>query len=272
MKQTHLIHILILLSGVLSYSAQAKMSKDDIYLTFTQANQDFSQANDETDDARAQDLYQQAAAGYEKIIADSGIHNAKLYYNLANSYLLTDQLGKAIVNYRRAEQLDSTDPDIHKNLNYARSKCVDHFAVTSKRKVLQRLFFWHYDFSMQTRLIIGGISLTFFCFWLTLKTWIAKWPAVLPISSIMILIALCMTVSILVEFHTMANYQSGVIIAESVIARQGDGMNYPQSFTDPLHEGTEFELLESRPGWLHIKLSNDSDTWIPDQSAEFILF
>jgi hypothetical protein len=257
-------------SGVLSFWTHAKMSKDDIFLTFTQANQTFSQANDETDDAKTQELYQQAIIGYEKIITDGGIHNAKLYYNLANSYLLTNQLGKAIINYRRAEQLDSTDPDIHKNLNYARSKRIDQFATTSKKKVLQRLFFWHYDFSMQTRLIIGGISLTILCLWLTLKTWIMKWPAVLPISSIMLITLICMTASIVIEFHTIAKDQNGVIVSESVIARQGDGMNYPQSFTDPLHEGVEFELLESRPGWLHIKLSNDLDTWIPDHSAELM--
>ena len=270
MKQSNFMHILILLSGVLSFSAHAKMSKDDIFLTFTQANQAFSQANDETDGVKTQELYRQAIVGYENIITDGGIHNSKLYYNLANSYFLTDQLGKAIINYRRAEQLDSTDPDIHKNLNYARSKRVDQFATTSKRKVLQRLFFWHYDFSMQTRLIIGGISLTIFCLWLILKSWFVRWPAALPVCAVMFLIMISMALSISTEFYSIANHRSGAIIAGSVIARQGDGMNYPQSFTDPLHEGIEFELLESRPDWLHIKLSNGLDTWIPDHSAELI--
>ena len=270
MKQYRLIYLLIFFLSILLSTVQAKMSKDDIYLTFTQANQVFSQANDEDDDIKARDLYQQAAAGYEKIIAAGGIHNAKLYYNLANSYLLTDQLGKAIVNYRRAERLDSADPDIHKNLNYARSKCIGQFPVTSKKKILQRLLFWHYDFSMQTRLMIGGISLTMISLWLTLKTWVAKWPAGLPICSIMLIILICMTASIMVEFHTIAKYRSGVIVTESVIARQGDGMNYPQSFTEPLYEGIEFEMIESRPGWMHIRLSNGTDTWIPDQSAELI--
>lgn len=270
MKQSCLLHIAALFLGLLSCSAQAKKVEGNLYLAFTQANQTFSQANNEDDNAKAQDLYRQAAAGYEKIIIDSSIHNAKLYYNLANSYLLAEQLGKAIVNYRRAERLDGTDPEIHKNLNYARSKCVDQFAMTSRKKVLQRLFFWHYDFSTQTRLIIGGISLTMISLWLISKTWIPKWPPALPMTSIMLIILTGMTASIIVDFHAMSKYHSGVIIAESVVARQGDGTNYPQSFTEPLHEGTEFEMIESRPGWMHIMLSNGTDAWIPDRSAELI--
>ena len=45
---------------------------------------------------------------------------------------------------------------------------------------------------------------------------------------------------------------------------------YPASFKDPLHAGTEFDLLEQRPGWFHITLSDDNEGWIPDNSAEII--
>ena len=58
--------------------------------------------------------------------------------------------------------------------------------------------------------------------------------------------------------------------AEEVVARQGDGKNYSPSFKDPLHAGTEFDVIETRPGWIHIKLFDDSDGWIPDKSAEMI--
>ena len=63
---------------------------------------------------------------------------------------------------------------------------------------------------------------------------------------------------------------SGVITAPAVIARQGDGPNYPESFKDPLHAGTEFDLLERRSGWFHIRLSDNSDGWIPDNSAGLV--
>jgi hypothetical protein len=84
------------------------------------------------------------------------------------------------------------------------------------------------------------------------------------------ILAICFLTSVIVEFKSQSSRICGVITAKEIIARQGDGQNYPPSFKGPLHEGTEFDLLENRPGWLHIKLSDDSDGWIPDGSAELI--
>lgn len=265
--------ILLILTGVLTLAgaAGAAMSKEDIYLAFTQANDAFTRANQLADDAeQAESLYRQAIAGYEKIIDVGDIHNAKLYCNLANSYLLTEDLGRAILNYRRAERLDGSNPDVHKNLNFARSKRVDQLAVTTQKKILERLFFWHYDFSMTTRFVIGGIAFAVFCLWLTLRIWLVKWPAVLPVCGVMLCVSIAMVASVGIELHDLAAHRSGVIVAASVIARQGDGDNYPQSFNEPLHTGVEFDLIEQRPGWLHVQLPNGQKTWLPAASAELI--
>ena len=79
-----------------------------------------------------------------------------------------------------------------------------------------------------------------------------------------------MVVSVMVEQHALSTHRSGVIVSDSVVARQGDSTNYPESFSDPLGAGIEFDVIEQRPGWLHIELSNDQDTWIPDKAAELI--
>ena len=77
-------------------------------------------------------------------------------------------------------------------------------------------------------------------------------------------------VSVALEYKTYVNKVSGVITTNEVVARQGDGVNYTSSFKEPLHEGTEFDLLEQRPGWLHIRLSDGSKGWITEGSAELI--
>ena len=272
MKSRYQIHLVIVfLLGILCSGANAKLSKDEIHLAFTQANNAFAKANHLADaPQQSQALYQQAITGYEEIIKAGGIHNAKLYYNLANSYLLTEDLGRAILNYRRAQHLDSSNPDIHKNLNFARSKRIDQFSVTTQKKILERLFFWHYDFSMKIRFVIGGICLSILCIWLILKIWIVKWPAVIPVCSVMLLGLIGMTTSVAIEQHTLLTHRSGVIVADAVVARQGDSENYPEGFSKPLHAGIEFEVIEQRPGWLYIKLSSDQNTWIPAYSAELI--
>ncbi|OQY04813.1 MAG: hypothetical protein B6I25_06435 [Planctomycetales bacterium 4572_13] len=260
------IYLLFLCAGL-----PAAMTKDQIHLAYIQANEAFSKANKMIDDPnQAQTLYQQAILGYQKIIQTGQIHNAKLYCNLANTYLLTGDLGRAILNYRRAQYLDSSNPDIHKNLNFARSKRMDRFTVATPKKILKRLFFWHYDFSIKTRLIVGGVCLSILCIWLMLRMWIVKWPAVIPVCSVMALLLSGMIASVVIEQHTLSTHRNGVIITEAVIARQGDSENYPESFSESLHAGTEFEVIEQRPAWLHIKLSSDQNTWIPAYSAELI--
>jgi len=73
--------------------------------------------------------------------------------------------------------------------------------------------------------------------------------------------------SILVERRLQSGERFGVITAAEVVARQGDGPNYPPSFKDSLHAGTEFDLIEQRPGWFHIRLSDGADAWIAEDAA-----
>lgn len=61
---------------------------------------------------------------------------------------------------------------------------------------------------------------------------------------------LCFLTSVALEYKTEASKACGIITAKEVVARQGDGDNYPPGFKEPLHEGTEFDLLEGRPAGL----------------------
>jgi tetratricopeptide (TPR) repeat protein len=110
----------------LASSTDAALSTEQIHSLFDSANQAFRQANslsDNPDEARR--LYGEAILNYEKIISDGEVKNPKLYYNLANAYFLSGDIGHAILNYRRAESLDKTDTNIQKNLAFARSRRVN---------------------------------------------------------------------------------------------------------------------------------------------------
>ncbi len=52
---------------------------------------------------------------------------AALFYNLGNAYYKQGDHGRAILNYRRAQQLAPRDPDIEANLALARAQAVDQF-------------------------------------------------------------------------------------------------------------------------------------------------
>jgi len=255
----------------LAAPCRSAMPKEQVYSLFTQANQFFREANTTTNEPdKAQKLYEKAILNYEKIINDGWIKNPKLYYNLANAYFLKEDIGRAILNYLRAESLDKADTNIQKNLAFARSKRIDKVPIKTEKRILETLFFWHYDFSIRTKFLVMCIFFALVCISGIIMLWRGKSAGLLATAVICGILTVCFFSSVVIENRSRANTISGVITAGQVVARQGDGPNYPASFKDPLHAGTEFDLLERRPGWFHVRLSDDSDGWIPDNAADLV--
>ena len=88
-------------------------------------------------------------------------------------------------------------------------------------------------------------------------------------AAIAIIAALLLT-SLASEAIQHQRIRPGVIVNRQVVARKGDSETYEKSFTEPLHAGTEFKLLESRPDWLEIELADGRTCWVPINSAELV--
>ena len=245
-------------------------AEDRIVAEFQAAQTAFTQANQASTPDKAKALYTTAVLHYEKVIEQGSVRRAELYYNLANAYLLKDDIGRAILNYRRAEKLHPANTDILKNLTFARTKRIDAVAVKTQQKVLKTLFFWHYDFSINARFITASICFAILFTLFTILIWRGRTTGIVVLCVVTVLLFAAFAGSIAVETFSSSRQKAGVIISPSVIARQGDGANYSPSFKDPLHSGTEFDLLESRPGWYKIQLSDGSQGWITTNSAELI--
>ena len=285
-----LLALCLALGPVVRAAPAPALDRTQLYPLLQEANTAFQQANAAGDPDVAKPLYDKAILLYEKLIDRGGVHNAKLYYNLANAYLLKDDLGRAILNYRRAAKQDGADLNIQKNLAFARSRKLDRVETSTEKRVLGTLFFWHYDFSLKTKLLLAAAFFAALCTALILAIWMrsarpfglgqqaavnppsapraAPWPV--WVAALCGVLFICLLVSVFVETKRAAAVRPGVITAAAVVARQGDGPNYPPSFKDALHTGLEFELLEQRPGWLHIRLSDGTDAWIPDETAGLV--
>ena len=268
-----LVFVLPALPGLgLGASASApSLGSEALHALLSEANTAFQQANAAADDRTlAVEHYRRAILLYEKIIDQGGIANAKLYYNLGNAYFLTDDLGRAILNYRRAEHLGGSDVNIRNNLAFARTQRLDKVTVQAERRVLETLFFWHYDFSLRTKFFLACLFFALLCVMGTLMVWFGPRPATSVAAALCGILLVGFLVSVTVEARRRAGTVHGVIVASEIVARQGDGPNYPASFKDPLHAGTEFRLLEQRPGWYHIELSDGSEAWIPDDTGDLV--
>ncbi len=62
----------------------------------------------------------------------------------------------------------------------------------------------------------------------------------------------------------------GVVVVDDVVVRKGNSEGFEPQFAESLHQGVEFRVVEERPGWLHIRLSNDKSGWIRTEQAELI--
>ena len=184
MKTTKLLIICFVSLFVQSQICFGELDQQQMYSLLNQANEAFSHANAEQNQTQQQNLYEKAILNFEKLITETNIENSKLYYNLANAYFLKGDLAKAILNYRRAQNLDSSDPDIEKNLSFARSRSFDQFKIQTEEKVLKTLFFWHYDFSIKTRFVLGCIFFASLCISLSIRILRNKGGSLIAVSII----------------------------------------------------------------------------------------
>ncbi len=70
--------------------------------------------------AQADGNHAEAIAIYERLVSE-GVVNADLFYNLGNAYAMTDRIGPAIANYRRALHIRPRFTQAQENL----SRCLD---------------------------------------------------------------------------------------------------------------------------------------------------
>ena len=224
---------------------------------------------DASDPVAAADHYRRALLHFEAIV-DAGVHNGKLYYNIGNIHFRLGDIGRAILGYRRAALYTPSDPNLEQNLRYARSRRLDRIEPQQRERVFKTLFFFHYDVPARFRfaVFLGSFALA----WVLgaaaqclRRHWIRTAIAVCA------LLAAVLLSSLIVERIAEARRPAGVIVAAQVVARKGDAETFQPSFTEPLHAGTEFNLVEKRPEWWYIELEDGSRCWISASSVELVL-
>src|SRR5262249_47633410 len=109
-----LLVVAVMLTGWLPASGRAS-DADPIR---QRAEEAFRRGQGERDPARAREEVRQAASEYERLLQE-GHATGALYHNLATAYLGAGDVGKAVLNYRRAERLSSSDDNIQTGLTLA---------------------------------------------------------------------------------------------------------------------------------------------------------
>ncbi len=266
-----LIAVVVALLPAAGLAAEPTLAPEALQGLFREATEKFRQATSVApeDPAAAKLLYQESIVRFEKIINEGGIRNGKLFYNLANAYLLKGDVGRAILNYRRAERLTPEGRNLQGNLAFARSQVRDSIPVQPQRRVLETVFFWHDGFPLSLRLAVFVIAFDLIWLLAGLKLFnLVRFSLRLPVAMLAVVAALCCG-SVIVDEVGSRRANEGVIVAEQVVGRKGpDPVGYEPSFRAPLHTGVELSIVEERSSWYLVRLRDDRETWLPASAIE----
>jgi tetratricopeptide (TPR) repeat protein len=223
----------------------------------------------------AQQLYRRALTGFESLV-DAGVRNGSLYYNIANTYLRMGDVGRAVVNYRRALRLSPGDEDIRKNLQSARNLCEVQVAAPATSALLETVLFWHFGTSPASRATF--VLIAYGLFWLLMllrllmlrRSEVLTW-AIRCVAALTLIVGGSVAWETLVQTHRNA----GVVVADDVVLRKGNSEEYEPLLDRPLSAGVEFDLIEERPdveggSWYRIRLRDGKEGWLRADQADVV--
>jgi tetratricopeptide (TPR) repeat protein len=267
--------ISFILAGILffwliaSVSAPAMTAQENQKILFRQAQDAYNKAQELSGESRTLAMLK-AAARFESLVGDYSVQNGYLYYNIGNAYYGAGKIGKAILNYRRAQQLVPGFRDLQYNLDLVRRQIGSPMDQNSWWKELANSFvFWHTMFDFSTRRLIAFLSFIFI--WVLLIAGLFYKSVFLKAGTVLsILVTLGFGSSFLFSLYQINTPSSGVVIEKQTNVRKGPGTAYESFYQQPLAAGTEFKVVEIRGEWWKIRLANKDEAWINSFRAEII--
>ena len=210
--------------------------------------------------------FDQAIVEYEKIL-DLGINNSKVFYNLGNAYFRQNQLGKAVLNYRRALVLQPRDEDVKANLFFVKLFTLDKIEE-QKINPLSNMLHWFLNlWSVDEFALFASVFYTL-SITLGILMIFKRSRRYLQLVFVTLLVFLVIFGSSLFAKIYFDSLDYGVVIAPQVDVRSGPGDDFILQFTG--HEGLEFRVDEEAEGWYRISLPNGIKGWIPQEAVEII--
>ncbi len=230
---------------------KSEISRNEAIKLFTDANEKYLQASKSIvakDNREAEQKLKDAALQYEMILL-SGFKHGQIYYNLGNTYYRQGELGKAILNYRRAQRFIPRNADLETNLKLVKNSTEDKELSGETPVVIRRIFFWFFLLN-HNELIILAVSLyvvlmTLLFFLIILKySWLKRMIIGFSVS---LFIAV---VSIGIKTYVERGISHGVIVTSKCQVRYGPGDEYEPKFE--IHDGAECIIEGEKGGWYRV--------------------
>ena len=243
---------LLLLLGMSSLPQTAKASD------WSAAEQLFEQAlaAQAGSDAAAA-LYAESALKFQAT-AESGERPGMAWYNAGNAWFQTGALGRSIAAYRQARHFRPFDSMLAENLGAARALALND--------VPEQSAWWQQWPTVWLKAALLVLTVIFgICVLMTLR----YHKRIGYIACLAMLLLCCLSAGLWLVSAQLSGRQ-GVVIVDSVLARKGPSYAYAAAFYEPLHDGVELTVQETRKEWVLVSLVDGRECWVPLSQVQLI--
>lgn len=250
-----------------------------ILVTFSIPQVSASSLVEQADSAYNETAYTRALELYTEAIDSLGV-SSDLYYNIANTYYRLGDLGRAVLWYERALQLDPTNSDARENLKFVNTRITDK--PNDNRSIITRV----YDRIVNSTSANTWSWVTFYLFTLMVISFVGYLISTKVVvrkafffggGSLIIMTIIALMFSFTASSRS-SSHNNGVITSPS-----SQLSTAPREATDAstqafmLHEGTKVEIVDSvipaggssAPVWYEVKIGN-ARAWINGKDIERI--
>jgi TPR repeat protein len=215
--------------------------------------------------------YGEAIQVYEQL-SSQGVEDSVLFYNLGNAYYRNGDLGRAILNFRRAAELDPRDPDIRANLALASAQANDpfHEAAPGPLNSLANVTRTWLTLNETAILALGLWFLAGFGLLIIWRMEPGKFRAGVQYAWIIVILLLLISgLSLGSRIYTERTRPEGIVVAPVVAISNGPGAEYDSGIN--LTSGAPVKLVETQGPWARIDASDtETEKWIPLEAVETI--
>jgi len=211
------------------------------------------------------DDYAAAIQGLEAIAAD-GVKNGRLFYDMGNAYLKSNDLGHAILWYERALTLMPNDPDLGFNYHYARSLTKD-VQEDDGMPLTHIFFFWKYELSAGSVILLAlAFNLLFWCLAILWRITRRRGLRKAAFGTLVPMLVLILTAGF--NYYESAHRDQAIVLPAKIAVRSGLEPTSTELFE--LHAGAKVKVVRQMKDHLQIRFSEDKIGWVQDGTVGII--
>jgi tetratricopeptide (TPR) repeat protein len=202
--------------------------------------------------------YDKAIEYYKKIV-DRGVANGYIYYNLGNAYFRNGDIGLSLLYYKKAQKFIPRNKDLIQNIKFVETLTRDRVEMKKPHFLLLIIHNLLNKFTLTEITIFTSIVFSLTFIFLILYS-LRKHLLLVKNISLSLIVIFLISAILFATKASEINTERAVVLAEKIDVKTAPSNNATLEFV--IHEGTEFEIIESTKEWVKIRLKDGKTGWI----------